>query len=257
MEPTNDPATAEAQPPLGPKKALLILLAFFGAQVFTGIAIGVAGAIWFVIRRGNAGPEVIAEAQRAVIMPAAILGLILGGLVALGLTWRVFRGARTQGLHSIGWSGASPRDLLVAGLAGAAIAAFYRFGLVHHVPAAPEHHWGPVVQAVSSGGWPRHLWTGLALVIAPPVEEFVYRGVLFGGLSRSWSVTSAGTLVTLLFVASHGTEIWGYPPAMVSVAAVGIAALVARIRTKSLAPAVALHAAYNLVLAASIYAWQS
>jgi membrane protease YdiL (CAAX protease family) len=95
------------------------------------------------------------------------------------------------------------------------------------------------------------------LVVAPPIEEFMFRGVLFAGLSRSWSVASAGTLVTLVFLASHLTEVWGYPPAVVSVAAVGTAALFARIHTKSLAPAVALHAAYNLMLTVSVYAGRS
>jgi membrane protease YdiL (CAAX protease family) len=67
-------------------------------------------------------------------------------------------------------------------------------------------------------------------------------------------MTSAVTLVTLLFVASHLPEVWGYPPAMVAVGALGVAALYARIRTQSLVSAVALHAAYNLALALAVHA---
>jgi membrane protease YdiL (CAAX protease family) len=109
------------------------------------------------------------------------------------------------------------------------------------------------VEAVNSGGWPRHLWAVLALLVAPPVEEFLFRGVLFAGFVRSWSMASSGALVTLLFPAAHATEARGYAPAIVSIAAVGTLTLLARIHTDSLAPGVALHAAYNLVLAASLY----
>jgi membrane protease YdiL (CAAX protease family) len=254
MERPSEVTTPEGRSPLGPLKAFLVLLAFFGAQLVAGLVIGMAGGIWFMVKRGDTGPAVIAEAQRAVVMPAMVVGLAVGGLVALGVTWFIFRGSRPPRLRSLGWSSASRRDMLVAGLAGVGLAVFYLFGLVSHIPPDPGRRWGFMVQTASSGGWPRHLWAALALAIAPPVEEFVFRGVLFTGLSRSWSVGASGMLVTLLFVATHLTEAWGYAPAIVCITAVGTAALIARILTKSLAPAVALHAGYNLVLVVSVYA---
>jgi membrane protease YdiL (CAAX protease family) len=91
-------------------------------------------------------------------------------------------------------------------------------------------------------------------VVAPPVEEFVFRGVLFAGFRRSWKTGAAGALVTLLFIAAHFTEVAGYGPAVIAVALVGAATLVARIATDSLAPAIALHASYNLGLVVALYA---
>ena len=81
--------------------------------------------------------------------------------------------------------------------------------------------------------------------------------MLLAGLSRRWGITAAGTLVTLLFAASHLPETWGYPPAMVAVGALGVAALCARVLTQSLIPAVTLHAAYNLALMLAAYAGEA
>src|SRR5262249_35854538 len=65
---------------LGPLQAFLVLVAFFGAQLGAAIVIGAAGGIWFIVRRGRATPDVIAEAQAAVIMPAALVGTVLAGV---------------------------------------------------------------------------------------------------------------------------------------------------------------------------------
>jgi membrane protease YdiL (CAAX protease family) len=254
MELPDDVSGAQERFPLGPTKAVLIFLAFLGTQIVVGMLVGVVGGIWIVATRGAAGPAVLAEMERTVVMPAAALGLLVGGLVALLLTRVIFRASpRATWMQFIGWSAARRTDLLLAALAGVVLAVFYLFVLVLRLPPAPGQQWGPVVRAVRFGGWPRHVWVGLAVLVAPPVEEFVFRGVLLAGFSRSWTAASAGTLVTLLFVTCHLTEIWGYAPAMLSVLALGMATLFARVRTHSLAPAIALHAAYNLALAVFVY----
>ena len=246
-------SSSEEASPLGALRAFSILLAFLAAQLAAAVIVGLAGGIWFVVWRGDHSAAVMEEAQRVVVMPAALVGTLVGGLVALGLTRSMLRGSGQEGWRAIGWSAASRRDVLLAGLAGLGFGVFYVFGLAVLMPPSPEHRWGPVAQAVSAGGWPRHVWTALALLVAPPVEEFIFRGVLFAGFARSWSATSAGIGVTVLFLGGHLTEVWGYVPAILAVATVGAAALFARILTNSLAPAVALHAAYNLVLGVSLY----
>ena len=81
----------------------------------------------------------------------------------------------------------------------------------------------------------------------------MFRGILFTGFCQSWSLGSAGALVLLLFVAAHFSEITGYGPAVVGVVLAGTGTLVARIATRSLVPAIALHASYNLCLVAATY----
>ncbi|HET6897062.1 MAG TPA: CPBP family intramembrane glutamic endopeptidase, partial [Vicinamibacteria bacterium] len=193
--------------------------------------------------------------QRVAVMPATLLGLIIGGVVAFRMTRRSLPGPITDGaLSSIGWSPATTRDLLLAAVVGAAIAFLYLFGLVPASPPSSTQHWGPLTTAATSGGWPRHLWAVVVLLAAPPVEEFVFRGVLLAGIRQSWTPTAAGAAVTLVFVLLHFGEIAGYWPAIVGLTLLGAATVIARIVTGSLAPAVALHASYNLGLVVVLYA---
>ncbi len=105
--------------------------------------------------------------------------------------------------------------------------------------------------ALQGGGWILYTWATLAVLIAPPIEEFMFRGVLWTGFSRSWGPVVAAIVVTLVFVVIHLTEAAGYPPALLSITAMAAAALAARIVTGSLVPPIFLHAAYNAVIVTS------
>ncbi len=107
--------------------------------------------------------------------------------------------------------------------------------------------------AAGAGGWQRLGWAVLALFVAPPVEEFLFRGVLWSGLVRSMGSGKAGVVVTLLFVASHVTEARGYWPAWIAISVLAVAALAVRVRSGSLLPPVVLHTSYNAVLVAAVY----
>jgi membrane protease YdiL (CAAX protease family) len=112
---------------------------------------------------------------------------------------------------------------------------------------------GPFVDAAVTAGLPRLLWGILAVAVAPAVEEFVFRGVLYGGLSRSWGPGIAGILVTVLFVATHTLYALAYWPAVIAITSVGLGTLALRIWSTSLLPAVLLHAAYNALLVVAVY----
>lgn len=240
---------------LGPKRALLVLFAYFAAQGVVGVVVGVVTGVWYAFSRGGASAQVLAEAQAAVVIPASLAGLLAGGTAAFCLTRRTLPGRIGSGaLTLIGWSRANSRDLLLAAVAGVGLAFFYLFGLVAALPPTSTVQWGPLTTAAMSGGWPRHGWAFLALIVAPPIEEFVFRGVLFAGLSRSWMPGSAAALVLALFVLTHYPEVIAYGPAAIGVALLGGATLVARIVTKSLLPAIVVHSSYNLGLVVAIYA---
>jgi membrane protease YdiL (CAAX protease family) len=246
-------AEVASAPVLGPKRVFVVFLAFFGMQVAAGAVIGFLGGLWYVLAYGP-GPRIAADVQRAVVVPAALAGQIVGGLAALRMARRSLPGPVGSGaLVPIGWSGASAHHLVLASAAGGALALVYLFGLVPMAPPSPGREWGPLVGAVTAGGWSHHLWAVLALVVAPPVEEFVFRGVAFTGFREAWGPGVAGVVVTLLFVASHFSEIAGAGPAVIGVALVGSATLLARIATGSLAPAIVLHASYNLGLVIATY----
>jgi membrane protease YdiL (CAAX protease family) len=93
----------------------------------------------------------------------------------------------------------------------------------------------------------------LALVAAP-IEEFVYRGVLFSGLSRSLGTLWSGLFATVVFVLAHLLEVRTYWPALFSVTLVATTLVVLRIKMKSFVPGVLCHAAYNAMVVAVVYA---
>lgn len=241
-------------PVLGAKRAFGVLLVVFAAQLGTGAFLGFFGAIWYVIAYGP-GPHVAAEVQRLVTVPATLAAQIIGVVLAFRMTRRSLPGPIASGaLASIGWVPASSRTLLRASAGGIALGLLYLFVLV---PAAQPTHareLGPLASAAIAGGWTRHLWALLALAVAPPAEEFVFRGVLLTGFRRSWGLAPAAALVSVLFVAAHFSEIAHVGPAIIGVALVTGATLIARLAGRSLAPAIALHASYNLALVVATYA---
>lgn len=270
VEPAGGPATGSAFPPPVPEsvsepppvpasgirsgRALLIVFAYIAVQIAVGIAVGVVVGMYYGLTRGALTSDVIAEMQRVIVLPAAALSVVGGGIVAFLMTRRILPGPiRGGALTPVGWSAARVRDIALAACAGVVVAVLYVFVLRRLFPAAPGQKWGPVVQALSAGGWQRLLWAVIALFVAPPVEEFVFRGVLWTGLARGMKAGVAAVAVTLLFVLCHITEIRGYWPAWVTISAVGLGAIALRVRGESLVPPIVLHASYNAVLVAAIY----
>jgi hypothetical protein len=181
------------------------------------------------------------------------VGTILGGGVVLALARRALPATPESGaLAAIGWRRASAPDVVRAALTG--LAAVAAFAVVARFLPAPGNDVGPLARAAQAGGGQRAAWALLAVAIAPPVEELVFRGVLYSGLARSLTPSRAGFVTTMIFVAMHATEIGAYWPAWVAIGVLSTLAWRARAATGSLVPAVVLHASYNLGLVLATYA---
>lgn len=250
--PCSAPAPVARVPTLGPRRAFLIFLAYFATQIAVGVTIG-GSVVWFALRRG-ALPNALADVQNGVVVAASFFGSVLSGLVALRMARRSLPGPIRSGvLQPLGWSRASSRELWLGALAGVALAVLYLFGLNGlSAGTTPAERLGPLEAAAASGGWSRLGWAVLLILVAPPVEEFVFRGVVFTGLSRAWTQGSSAIVVTGLFLSQHWTQASG--PALVAIMLVGFATVVARVVTSSLAPAILLHASYNSCVVLAVYA---
>lgn len=101
----------------------------------------------------------------------------------------------------------------------------------------------PLLEAVQQSGEPSAYLALFvaAVVVAPPVEEFLFREVLFRGLWGS-RVFGASILSAALFAAVHGVLVQA--PALF-----GLALFLQRlrVRTGSLRASTAVHAIYNLI----------
>jgi len=194
------------------------------------------------------------DLQRATILPAAIVGTLLGVVVVARMIRRSFSDRPwREALRAVGVTRAPRRELAASAALGAVLSVVYVLILTRMAPPDPERTWGPVVQAVSAGGPQQVLWVVLAVAIAPPVEEFVFRGVLFQGLANSWGRAKSAIIVTGIFALFHIPETGSYWPAILAITIMAVLVMVVRLRYGSLGPAVAMHMAYNAVLAISAF----
>jgi ABC-2 type transport system permease protein len=87
------------------------------------------------------------------------------------------------------------------------------------------------------------LWlAAIAIVAAPIFEEFIFRGLIFGGLRRSLGFVPAALASAAIFAIVHP------PPSVIPVFLMGLAAAFAYERTGMLAAPMTVHALYNAVV---------
>lgn len=233
---------------LDARAAIAIFLLYVGAQLAGAAAVGLAlGLLAHQSGVRADDPEALRALQQRAQAPGT-LASALAGAALVGLAIRRLRG---EGLRQRSRLGAGlvagPAPHLVSGaLLGVLVALLYQVAASSLLPAPPPpEELGPLTQMASTPGTPRLVVTLLALAIAPPVEEVLFRGLLFAGFARSWGPAVAAALVTALFVAVHAPELLYFPPAALSVGALALATIGLRLATGAVGPALACHLAYN------------
>lgn len=235
--------------PLGAGKAFLVFAVYLVCQMVAGaLAITVYGLV-----NGMDAMRSVEDLDPVLFLVAGAAGFVLGGPAILLVTRALQPGRSTAGkLAPLGLVKARPVQLAAAGGLGAVLALVLGYGV--EVVFPPDRNVeGPLIQAASAPGWQRIIFVILTIVLAPLVEEFLFRGVLFRGMSRSWGKWPAAVAVTVLFGLLHIADIAGYWPALGVITLVGLVLLLVRIRTGSLWPAIAMHAVYNGVQVVGLY----
>jgi membrane protease YdiL (CAAX protease family) len=237
--------------PLGARRAIFILAMYLLAQVAAVLLVVII--LEFTKAPGEGGRfDTILEGEG--IIPGAIAALILGGVVVWQLARRSFPADRGDGwLQAIGWIPSPPRDLAAGAGLGVVVAIIYLFVIGSLIPPPEDLEPGPLVNAAMTSGWARMGWALAALFLAPPVEEFLFRGVLLEGFSRSWGTLVAAVLTITIFTALHYNETSNYLPGLAAIGLLAIVTTFARITTGSLKPAIAIHAGYNLAMVGLLY----
>ena len=98
-----------------------------------------------------------------------------------------------------------------------------------------------------------YLLAAFGILVAPLVEEVIFRGFLFAAFERVWGLRSAVWSTSVLFAAIHVPQLRGGVTAMVAIFGVGLAFSWIRARTGSLAPPYFMHLAYNSTLFVLLY----
>ena len=90
----------------------------------------------------------------------------------------------------------------------------------------------------------------MAVLVAPLVEETVFRGYLYPLFARTFGVASSVILTGILFGLMHGAQLgWTWGLVLVLVA-VGVIFTLVRARTGSVYASFLLHLGYNSMIAA-------
>lgn len=231
-------------PPLSPARAAGLLALFYLLQLVTAVAVGTAAGLSFALQDLALGPGSRLELARF----AGPLGSLVGfGFAGLATAW-LARRHRWDGGQGAPWEASSweiPIDRGLAYLAlgiafGAVYLSFVRAGALSSAAMSPA--------AAGSDGWPRIAWVFLALVLAPWIEEFVFRGVLWGSLASRCGAICASIIVAVVFTAAHLPETIGFPPATMAIAGLAVLLSFARWRSGGLLAPVAVHSGYNVMI---------
>lgn len=240
------------KPALNARNATLILGAFLAGQF------GIAAVVGFFYGFGQAiaghGDAISHwESSPFFLAPATLFGFIGGGIAMILLS----RGLLKEALADVTEVGAAwvlgRRTEIFKGLAiGIGVAFFYVIPGTVFRPQVDENSVGPLARMAMTPGLPQIAWFTMALLLAPPLEEMLFRGVVYGGYRRSLGPVRAAWLTTAVFALLHITEAIHYPPALIAIAGMALLALRMRLRSAAIGPAIALHFGYNFVIALGV-----
>jgi len=91
------------------------------------------------------------------------------------------------------------------------------------------------------------------ILIAPLVEETIFRGFLYPVAARQFGVTAGVLFTGFLFGGFHAMQLWGAWGQIALLVVVGIVLTAVRARTGSVLASFLLHVAYNTTLFAGLY----
>ena len=104
-------------------------------------------------------------------------------------------------------------------------------------------------QIINSSAGARYAIAALAVLTAPFVEEFIYRGVLYSALQRTIGVNAAVVFVLALFTLIHVPQYWPNVGVISAVALLSIVLTIVRAFSGRLLPCVVIHMSFNAVQA--------
>jgi len=203
----------------------------------------IAALMFFVLQALVSLLELAAETGKSRTLTAAMVWIAFtaAGAMTYGVMRLIYWRARTAGVPRV--FGPHLGSTTLWGLGGGAAAAA---GGLAYIAAARAFDWFPALRDAGHFAEPTTLlWMGsLAVVAAPIFEEFIFRGLIFGGLRRSLGFGAAAVASAAIFAIVH-------PPAsVVPVFGLGLCTALVYERTRMLAGPMLVHATYNAVVVA-------
>ena len=240
---------------LNARSSIIIFLSYILAQIVAGIGAGAFLALYFTVVNSGFDHEAFSAFLKQFSFPILALSLFASGAVVLFLGIRYGKGLFTDRNHTgIALHPGSLKSCVLGITLGFLIALVYVSISVLLYPPDPDAETGNLTKLLMTPGPERVFWFLAVILFAPAVEEYIFRGLMFAGFTKSYGIFRASVIVTLLFVSVHAFEAAYYPPAFGGIALIAIVLVMLRIRYRALGPAVAAHLGYNLVIAAGALA---
>jgi membrane protease YdiL (CAAX protease family) len=229
----------------------VLLVALATAIAF--VVLGTVAATIFILAHRSPGlnPKVLEEAltrNAFFIVPMQfVIYVTIIGFMAL-LVWVRHRTSLAQAVH---WNMPVRGQILIKALAGgtalALVSVVGEFVLQRWIPDSL-----PITEFFKDR--PSALLLGaFGILVAPLMEELLFRGFLYPALAR-WTGATASVIITAsAFTLLHGAQL-GYAWApLLLIFVVGVTLTVIRMRTNSVATCVIVHMTYNFVLLLQTY----
>jgi len=206
------------------------------AQV--ALADGLIGATAFFILQGVAVLIIADDAARP-DMRTLTLGFISAGIIVYLLMQLYYWRSKTAGVPAILRGTSIGRSLAIAAPAALLATAC---GLAY-LSAIRASELAPLLGNGLVNSAAAHYWLiGLSVLAAPLSEEFLFRGLIFGGLRRSMAVLPSAVVSAAIFAVVHP------PLSMLPVFILGLCTAWSYQRSKTLLAPMLVHALYNAAM---------
>lgn len=209
-------------------EVLVILALFSASQILAGLAL-------HPLVGGGEEPRLV------LLLPGVVaISHAAGWLLALGLVkWRYRLGfASALKFHRY------PPRLLVR-IAAAAVGIYIAALLPALAFPPPPDHTNLFLEIFKAGGPTLLLLLVIAVLLAPFLEEVLFRGLLFPALRRRFQFWPAAVATSVMFTGLHFTQTGTYWPAVEGIFICGMALAWLRERTQCLWPSIAFHMGFN------------
>jgi membrane protease YdiL (CAAX protease family) len=247
-----DPAHAPAGEPTGPTVDLMDVLlvsvmAVFAFFVFGSIGVGI---FMYMHHLHGAGAQAMEDALTKNAFFAVATQFVTYLAIVAFMAFLVRTRHRMSLSRAIQWNRPGRRLAINALLAGAALA------VVSDIGEVVFHRWIPDSLPITEYFKDRPsalLLASFAILVAPLIEELLFRGFLYPALAR-WTGPFISIVVTAsAFALLHGAQL-GYSWApLLLIFIVGVTLTVTRVVTRSVATGVIVHMTYNFVLLLQTY----
>lgn len=198
---------------------------------------------------------------RGLLEQPAIKAVALGlqqllwfGILFVYLFARIRIGSRLPFWKTLGWRSVPPvrnsraTAYVLFVLGGMVLAALVQMGSALAPPEKPLP-----IQEFFQSKETILLLTGMAILMAPLVEETIFRGYLYPVMARSLGIRGGVLLTGTLFGLAHAAQLWGGWLQIVLLVVVGIAFTAVRAWARSVVACYFAHLGYNSMLFAYFY----